>query len=255
MVRLHDRHCSGSSIMPQKRNPDTLEVIKAKASFAQGILTSFLSVGKALFVGYNRDTQWTKYWIMDLIEETLPALSVMADIIRLLEVDRGQMAKEARREFIGTTALMEWLVQSFGIPLRKAKMITEKAVRYSEEEGAEEVTSGSLNQALREMGIDISVKAQSVKEAQQPEGILTRTDSIGMPSEKRVKEHLVFLRKQIGEDRKWLSREKKEMEKAKDLVLKMEKELLRHERGSSVVRLGRSGQKESNERRREYGKV
>jgi len=105
------------------------------------------------------------------------------------------------------------------------------------------------------MGIGISMKAQSVKEAQQPEGILTRTDSIGMPSEKRVKEHLVFLRKQIGEDRKWLSREKKEMEKAKDLVLKMEKELLRHERGSSVVRLGRSGQKESNERRREYGKV
>ena len=80
MIRLHDRHCSGSSIMPQKRNPDTLEVIKAKTSFAHGMVTSFLSIGKALFMGYNRDTQWTKYWIMDLVEETQPALSVMADI-------------------------------------------------------------------------------------------------------------------------------------------------------------------------------
>jgi len=73
MVRLADRHCSGSSIMPQKRNPCSLEVIKAKASFAQGVMMSLLSSGKALFVGYNRETQWTKYWIMDLVDESKPA--------------------------------------------------------------------------------------------------------------------------------------------------------------------------------------
>ena len=87
MIRLNDRHCSGSSIMPQKRNPCSLEVVKAKTSFAHGILVSLLSMGKALFMGYNRDTQWTKYWIMDLVEESKPTLWVMADVIRLLQVN------------------------------------------------------------------------------------------------------------------------------------------------------------------------
>lgn len=76
MVRLNDRHCSGSSIMPQKRNPDSLEVIKAKASFAHGMVVSLLSTGRSLFAGYNRDTQWTKYWIMDVVDECQPALDV-----------------------------------------------------------------------------------------------------------------------------------------------------------------------------------
>lgn len=222
MIRLHDRHSSGSSIMPQKRNPDTLEVIKAKASFAQGMVTSFLSIGKALFMGYNRDTQWTKYWIMDLVEETLPALPVMTDIFQLLQVNRNQMAAQAQSEFIGATSLMEWIVRTYGVPLRKAKMAMEKAVRYSEEEGAREVTYTGLKKAFQGMKIDLSIPPLLVKKVQQPHGILAQTRSIGMPSEKRVKEHLSSLRKRLGEDRKWLAQEKKGIEKAKDLVSRME---------------------------------
>ncbi len=135
--------------MPQKRNPDTLEVIKAKTSLAHGMVTSFLSIGKALFMGYNRDTQWTKYWIMDLVDETLPALSVMADIVQLLQVNREEMEKQAQSEFVGATSLMEWMVRSYGVPLRKAKIVMEKAVKYSEEQGAREVTFGSLKKVLR----------------------------------------------------------------------------------------------------------
>ena len=121
MVRLNDRHCTGSSIMPQKRNPCSLEVIKAKTSFAHGMVVSLLSVGKALFMGYNRDTQWTKYWIMDLVDESKPALSVMTDVIRLLQVNKTQMLKQAQEEFAGATSLMEWMVRHGSLPLRKAK--------------------------------------------------------------------------------------------------------------------------------------
>ena len=93
--------------MPQKRNPVSLEVIKAKTSLVHGMVRAF-SVGKALFMGYNRETQWTKYWIMDLVEETKPALSVMRDVLRLLHVNQDAMAKQAQSEFLGATALMEW---------------------------------------------------------------------------------------------------------------------------------------------------
>jgi argininosuccinate lyase len=225
MVRLHDRHSSGSSMMPQKRNPDTLEVVKAKASLAQGMVTSFLSIGKALFMGYNRDTQWTKYWIMDLVDETLPAASVMTDIFRLLRVDTDQMAAQARREFIGATSLMEWIVQSYPVPLRKAKMAMEKAVKYSEEEGAGEVTFRGLKKAFQEMDIDLPITPRSVRKAQQPEGSWAHTRSIGMPSEKGVREHLSSLRRRIRKDEEWVARWKKGIEKAKDLASSMERAL------------------------------
>ncbi|RPJ02668.1 MAG: hypothetical protein EHM36_12150, partial [Deltaproteobacteria bacterium] len=193
----------------------------------QGMVTSFLSIGKALFIGYNRDTQWTKYWIMDLIEETLPSLFVMADILRLLQIDRDRMAKQARGEFIGATSIMEWLVRSYGVSLRKAKMVMERAVKYSEEEGAEEITFGSIRKSLQEMKIDISITSQSVEKVQQPGWVLTQTHSVGTPSEKRVREHLSSLRKRMRRDRQWLSNGKKGMERAKEWVLKMEKELIR----------------------------
>jgi hypothetical protein len=67
LVKLDDAYSTGSSMMPQKRNPDPLEVMKAKTSVAHGLLGSILSIGKALFLGYNRDTQWTKYLVMDLL--------------------------------------------------------------------------------------------------------------------------------------------------------------------------------------------
>ncbi|OGP92541.1 MAG: argininosuccinate lyase [Deltaproteobacteria bacterium RBG_16_48_10] len=222
MVRLHDRHCSGSSIMPQKRNPDSLEVIKAKTSFAHGMVTSFLSTGKALFMGYNRDTQWTKYWIVDLVEETQPALSVMADVLQFLEVNKVQMAKQAQSEFVGATSLMEWMVRSHGIPLRKAKIVMEKAVKYSEAEGAKEVSFKSLKKAVQEMKIPVPITQQSVEKMQQPYEILARTRSVGTPLEKRVREHLASLRGRIKEDKHWCTRQRKSIEKGKSLAFRME---------------------------------
>ncbi len=227
MVRLNDRHCTGSSIMPQKRNPCSLEVIKAKTSFAHGMMISLLSVGKALFVGYNRDTQWTKYWIMDLVDESKPALSVMTDIIRLLQVNKTQMLKLAQEGFLGATPLMEWLVSYSNLPMRKAKMVVEKAVKYSEEEGREKVSYQSLKKALAEMKINIPVKEEDVERIQRPERVLTQALSFGMPSAKRIKEGTASLRKKVRARRNWLIGKRRGIERAKALLFKMEKELFR----------------------------
>ena len=224
MVRLDDRHCTGSSIMPQKRNPCSLEVIKAKASFAHGIVMSLLSTGKALFMGYNRDTQWTKYWVMDLIEETKPALSVMAEVIKLLRVNKTQMFEQAQEEFAGATPLMEWMVQSFSLPLRKAKMVIEKTVKYSEKEGKGEVSYQSVKKALSEMKIDLPITEQDVRKIQRPERVLDQNRSIGAPSKKNVKENITSLREKMRVSRDWLIFQKRKIKKAKDLVLKMEEE-------------------------------
>jgi argininosuccinate lyase len=225
LVRLDDRHCTGSSIMPQKRNPCSLEVIKAKASFAIGMVVSLLSVGKALFMGYNRDTQWTKYWVMDLVEETKPTLSVMADVIRLLRVNEAQMFEQAQEGFAGATALMEWMVRQWSLPLRKAKMIMERAVKYSDREGEGRVSYSSLKKALTEMKIDLPITEQDVEAVQRPESILSQNQSVGMPSEKGVRENIASLRKRVKANRGWLVQKRSKIEKTKRLVSKMEKEL------------------------------
>jgi argininosuccinate lyase len=225
MVRLNDRHCTGSSIMPQKRNPCSLEVIKAKTSFAHGMVVSLLSVGKALFMGYNRDTQWTKYWIMDLVDESKPSLFVMTDVIRLLQVNKAQMLKQAEEEFGGATSLMEWIVRYHSLPMRKAKMVVERAVKYSENEGKGKVSFQSLRKALAEMKIDIRFKEIEMEEIQRPERILSQAQSIGTPSEKRVKEHIASLQKKFRTNRDWLIQKRKEIEKSKSLIFRMEKQL------------------------------
>jgi argininosuccinate lyase len=223
MVRLDDRHCSGSSIMPQKRNPCSLEVIKAKTAFAHGMVVSLLSVGKALFMGFNRDTQWTKYWIMDLVDESKPTLSVMTDVIRLLRVNKAQMLKQAQEEFLGATALMEWLVRRGPLPMRKAKMVTERAVKYSEKEGKGKVSYQSLKKALNEMKIDLPVTERDVETNQRPEKILAQTSSVGTPSERRIKEDVASLQKKVRANRDWLLQKRIGIEKAKALVSRMEK--------------------------------
>ena len=227
MVRLDDRHCTGSSIMPQKRNPCSLEVVKAKTSFAHGIVVSLLSAGKALFMGYNRDTQWTKYWVMDLVEESKPTLSVMTDVIQLLRVNKDQMFEQTQEEFVGATPLMEWLVSHHSLPLRKAKMVVEKAVKYSEREGKEKISYQSLKKAVDEMKIKIDISEQDVGKVQKPERILTRIRSIGTPSEKGTRENITSLLKRTKTSRGWLTSKRRKIGEIKELLLKMEKELVK----------------------------
>jgi len=225
MIRLDDRHCTGSSIMPQKRNPCSLEVIKAKASFVHGLMISLLSSGKSLFMGYNRDTQWTKYWIMDLIEESKPVLSVMTDVIRLLQANQAQMFKQAQEEFAGATALMEWLVSHRSLPLRKAKLVMEKAVKYSERDGKGEVSYAGLKRALQEMKMDLEVTENDVKKIQKPERILAQLQSIGTPSLKRMGEEISSLQRRMRVNRNWLIQIRRKIEKSRELVSKMEQAL------------------------------
>ena len=86
-LRLPDQFCTGSSIMPHKKNPDVLEAIKAKTAVANGLLNSLMMINSSNLVGYNKDTQWTKYLIMDLVDETLPSLTIMTRLLSSIIVN------------------------------------------------------------------------------------------------------------------------------------------------------------------------
>jgi hypothetical protein len=110
------------------------------------------------------------------------------------------------------------------LPLRKAKMVVEKAVKYSEQEGKDKVSYQGLKKALGEMEIDILITLKEVDGIQRPGRILTRVPSIGTPSEKRTRKNMISLRAKVKTGRVWLIHKKRMIERANALVLRMEKE-------------------------------
>jgi len=98
VIELPSDYCTGSSIMPQKRNPDVLEVIKAKASVMQGITSSIMSIGKGNISGYNRDTQWTKYLIIDAINEFEGVPEILSEIIKGIKINEKRSKQLLRKE-------------------------------------------------------------------------------------------------------------------------------------------------------------
>ncbi len=177
MVKLSDQFSTGSSIMPQKKNPDPLEVIKGKAGFAQGQLVSLLSMGKSNFIGYNRDSQWTKYIIMDLVNECKLAPIVLSGVLETLIINTGVMEKWCHKGFIGATTVMEQIIQEKHISMREAKVIVEKMV-----------------------------KAGSDKLDLDPKKIIACTKSYGSPGKNSMKTSLKKLKKKLSAHKAWLSR-------------------------------------------------
>jgi len=178
-VKLDEEYSTGSSIMPQKKNPDPLEVIKAKASLASGMLQGLLGIGKNNFIGYNRDSQWSKYLIMDLVDECITVPSVMSEVIEILSIDRKKMEIWAHKNFIGSTSILEQLVSDYQIPFRKAKIIVEKAIKYSQNDNI--VTYQALLKALEKEEKLIKVKEDELNKWQDPNWIIQQLKSAGGP--------------------------------------------------------------------------
>ncbi len=206
LLRLSPAYSSGSSIMPQKVNPCTMEAIKARAAVAGGIVSGLLGVGAAAFMGYNRDTQWSKYLIMDLAEEARDAAAIMAGAWRTMTVDKEKALELAGGYFVGSTALMEWLVTAHGLPLRQAKRIVETAVRLSEEAGASEVTGAALRRALEERGVALVPDDVQVARVQTPGTIVAAATATGGPAPATVDGAIAALRGRLDGDANRLTR-------------------------------------------------
>jgi argininosuccinate lyase len=151
-------------------------------------------------MGYNRDTQWSKYLIVDLVEEARDAPAVMAGALSTMHVDISRAAELAAGYFVGSTALMEWLVTAHGLPLRRAKRVVETAVRLSEEGGAVEVTAPALRAALGEHGVSLELAEAQVAAVQRPEAIVRAARTAGGPAPEAVDVAIAALHERLDAD-------------------------------------------------------
>ena len=132
-VELADAYSTGSSIMPQKKNPDSLELIRGKSGRILGHLTGLLCTLKGLPSGYNKDLQEDKEALFDVIDTLKLELPIAAGVIRTLEVNAAHMAA-ARDDALLATDLTDYLV-SKGVPFRKSHHLVGQVVRRSQELG------------------------------------------------------------------------------------------------------------------------
>ena len=135
-VTLPDRFCTGSSIMPQKKNPDVAELVRGKSGRINGNLVTLLTLMKGQPLAYNRDNQEDKEPLFDTIDTIYASVTAFADMLPAIQPNRDEMAAAARQGFSTATDLADYLVRK-DIPFRDAHEIVGRAVQYASEKGCD----------------------------------------------------------------------------------------------------------------------
>jgi argininosuccinate lyase len=136
-ITLTDAFTTGSSIMPQKRNPDAAELTRAKIGRILGSLVSLMTVMKGLPLAYSKDMQEDKQPVFEAFDALSLSLMAMAGMILDLEPNRERMAAAAGAGFSTATDLADWLVRELGLPFRTAHHVTGSAVKRAESLGVD----------------------------------------------------------------------------------------------------------------------
>ena len=133
-IELDDAHCTGSSIMPQKKNPDVAELVRGKTGRVFGHLMAMLTVAKGLPLAYNKDLQEDKESLFDTIDTVKFSLTVYASMLRAMRVNEERMAQAVTKDFSNATDMADYLVKK-GLPFRQAHEVVGKCVRYCIDHG------------------------------------------------------------------------------------------------------------------------
>ena len=135
-IRLADRFCTGSSIMPQKKNPDVPELVRGKTGRVYGHLVALLALMKGQPLAYNKDNQEDKEPLFDTVDTLTATITIYADMLRGLTVNPERMRAAAMEGFATATDLADYLVKK-GLPFRDAHEVVAKAVRFAADKGCD----------------------------------------------------------------------------------------------------------------------
>ncbi len=134
-IRLSDAFTTGSSIMPQKKNPDAAELVRAKTGRVVGALNGLMIVMKGLPLAYSKDMQEDKEPVFETDDTLALSIAAVAGMVRDMTPNAEAMRQATERGFITATDLADWLVRVLGLPFRQAHHVTGRIVRLAEERG------------------------------------------------------------------------------------------------------------------------
>ena len=191
-VDLADRFCTGSSIMPQKKNPDVPELIRGKTGRVNGHLVALLTLMKGQPLAYNKDNQEDKEPLFDAVETLTASLRVFADMVGGIKVNADNMRKAALEGFATATDLADYLVKK-GLPFREAHEAVAQAVKFADGRGCD-----LADLKLDELQQFSSLIDKDVFTALTLEGSLKARSHIGGTAPARVKAAIAKARKAVS---------------------------------------------------------
>ena len=192
-ITLSDEYSTGSSIMPQKKNPDVPELIRGKTGRAYGNLMALLTVMKGLPLAYNKDTQEDKEGVFDSVKNGLISIEILKETLKTMSVNKENMLKATKKGHLTATDLADYLVNK-GIPFREAHHITGRAVALAEERGVDlsELSHDELKKIDERIGDDLDLSL---------ENSMKNRKSYGATAPERVKEQIEYFEKFLKENK------------------------------------------------------
>ena len=170
-VRLSDRWTTGSSIMPQKKNPDAAELLRAKLGRILGATVALFTVMKGLALTYSKDMQEDKEQVFDAADSLMLGLAAMTGMVSDMTANRDVLAASAASGFSTATDLADWLVRALGLPFREAHHVTGSLVAMAEKQGCDlpdltlaqmqSVHPGITDQVYGVLGVENSVRSRT----------------------------------------------------------------------------------------------
>jgi argininosuccinate lyase len=184
LVRLSDKFTTGSSIMPQKRNPDAAELVRAKTGRVIGALTGLLIVMKGLPLAYQKDMQEDKQGAMEAFSALSLAVRAMTGMVEDLVPDEARMKAAAGEGYATATDLADWLVRTLKMPFRDAHHVTGRIVGLASKQGValhelplkamQEVEPKITAEALKVLSVESSVKSRTSYGGTAPKNVLAQ---------------------------------------------------------------------------------
>ncbi|MFZ8979211.1 MAG: argininosuccinate lyase [Candidatus Nanopelagicales bacterium] len=194
---LDDAWSTGSSIMPQKKNPDVAELIRGKSGRLIGDLTGLLATLKGMPFAYNRDLQEDKEPVFDAVDQLLLVLPAVTGMVATLRFDTIRMSTSAPEGFALATDIAEWLVKR-GVPFRDAHEIAGACVREAESRGVE--LWDLDDEVLAEISAELTPEVRDVLSL---EGSVSSRASFGGTAPARVREQIADVRNVVATDADW----------------------------------------------------
>ena len=211
LIELADEYSSTSSIMPQKKNPDTVEVARAKCSRIVGLLSTALILCKGLPFSYNRDFQELNTLLWESSRLTLSTLKILERIIATLKVNRGRMKRLVEQSYATTTELADTIVRECGIPFRTAHTLVGMVVKEAVGKGMEpsKINLKMINSCSKKvLGRTLNLSEDAVRNALNPSTFIARRKVEGGPAPQAMEKALAD-KEELLEDMRTLIKEKR----------------------------------------------
>jgi argininosuccinate lyase len=192
-ISLPDSLVTGSSIMPQKKNPDAAELIRAKTGRVNGALLSLLTVMKGLPLAYAKDMQEDKESVFDVFDTLILVIKITQELIEKMKVNRTNMYNAASNGFSTATDLADWFVRELGMPFRQAHSLTGKIVEVALRKNIK-LSEFSLSD-LKKFEPKINEKVFKVL---SPESSIESRNSFGGTALREIKRQIRFWKRRLN---------------------------------------------------------